>query len=177
MKTLRQRERIWSACLLSLVVLVLAACLYSCAALGIGGATGDVLVERKYVAPNAPVIETTIAVKGLDGKDTGDTYVIAQPESVMPDSPTISLDEVPGSPLESPGVWNAITGMLGGTPLGPFAPLVGWLAVKLFAKRPRENVASAFRSLGHGDLKGAIYDLAAVEGIKHSDPTPANPQV
>lgn len=164
-----QEARLIQPIMLAIIVLVLAFFVWGCSILG---SPGEVLVERKYVTPGAPVIETMRDVKGPDGEPTGDTYVITDEANVMPGAPTVPLDETPGSPLESPGVWNAITGMLGGTPLSPFAPLAGWLALKLFAKRPRANLASAMRSLGHGKVKDAIYDLAAAEGINHTELTP-----
>jgi hypothetical protein len=142
----------------------------SCAALR-GATASEVLVDPQYVPEGTLVIETPMPVKTPDGEDTGRSFVIVHEDSLAADTPRLPLSNAPRTPMEDAGLTGTLGGLLWGTPVGPFVPLIGYVATKLLAaRRPRQHATAAIKALAKGNVGEAVMRLAKAEGVKHSTP-------
>jgi hypothetical protein len=143
----------------------------SCSAMGdlfVPGEPTFVLADQASVPVNAqpPPVLTVLPVKEADGTDTGRFYVLVDEATLPPEAPRVPIASAP--PPES-GWISGISGMLAGTPLGPFAPVAGLLLAKLIAtRRGRANGASAMKALAKLDVGGAAKGLLAADGFLHT---------
>jgi hypothetical protein len=162
--------RWWRGLPLAVAAVLFALTLGGCGTLGGMFTEGEptyVLADSASVPPGAPSIPTVLEVKDADGTPTGRVYVVTPEETLPPEAPRVPIAS---APQESGGWMTAISGMLAGTPAGPFAPVIGLLAAKLFAtKRGRQHGVTAAKAAAKLDLGTAMKAVIASDGWLHSE--------
>jgi hypothetical protein len=153
------------------VAAILFAFTLGCSAMGemfVPGEPVQVLVDEQYVPANTlpPAIPTMLAVKMPDGSDSGRMYHLVSEEVLPEETPRIPIASAP--PQEH-GWLQGLSGLLAGTPAGPFAPVIALLGAKLLAtRRGRLNGSNAIKALARLDVGGAAKGLLAADGFLHT---------
>lgn len=170
----------WQSFVLTLMV-VSVVCV-GCAALFGSSQMGipeRVLTDSQYVIPGATAIPTHIPVQDTTtGQPTGREYMIVSEDGVQPGAPIIPLEKTPQDAVTSPGFLTVIEGALAGTPLGPWAPLAGYLLTQFVAsRRSRTALVKGAKAIIPGksfDPKEVVLSVPKATGWLHtSEPAPA----